>query len=198
MGGVYNSFDEVDFSQLPDKFVLKTNHDCGGVAICKDKKHFDLNSVRKEFEERLNKNFFWLGREWAYKDIERKIICEEYIENISDNNYKFFCFDGKVRAIYIAPYREKTVDYFDREYNHLDIETKLHHCAEVPPEKPDTFEQMIDLAEKLSDGIPHVRVDLYETRGKIYFGEFTFFHEAGFTPFIPDKWNKTFGDWMKI
>lgn len=197
-GGVYKSFDQIDFDKLPDQFVLKTNHDCGGVVICTDKSKFDIEKTRKEFEKRLRTNYFWGGREWVYREIRPLIICEEYVENISDNNYKFFCFGGEVKAVYVAPYREKTVDYFDADYNHLDISTRLHQCAAFPPAKPDCYEEMKRIAEKLSEDVSHVRVDLYETCGKIYFGELTFYHEAGFVPFIPDKWNKVFGDWMAI
>lgn len=197
-GGVYNKFDDINFESLPDQFVLKTNHDCGGVSICTDKTAYDINKTREEFTKRLNTNFFYAGREWPYKNVERKIFCEQYIPGLSDNNYKFFAFDGVVKAVYVAPFREKTVDYFDENYNHLDIYTKLHKYASVPPEKPSCFDEMKSLAERLSKGIPAVRVDLYEVNGKIYFGEFTFFHEAGFTPFKPDRWNEIFGNWIKL
>lgn len=178
--------------------MLKTNHDCGGVAICRNKEKFHIEEVRKEFERRIHTNMFYAGREWPYKNVERKIFCEHFIDNLSDNNYKFFCFDGEVKTVYVAPFREKTVDYFDADYNHLDIYTRLHQCAAVPPKRPECFEKMKGIAEELSAGIPAVRVDLYEVDGKIYFGEFTFFHEAGFTPFLPEKWNRIFGDWMKL
>ena len=183
--GVWNSVDEIDISSLPNRFVLKANHDCGSVYFCEDKDHFNLNEVKKALKKALKKNNYLAGREWAYKNVKRIIFAEEYIDNLADNNYKFFCFDGKVKAVYVAPYREKTVDYFDADYNHLDIYTRLHKPAPHAPEKTDNFEAMKGLAEKLSKGIRAVRADLYEADGKIYFGEMTFYHEAGFTPFIP-------------
>lgn len=197
-GGVYDSFDQIDFDQLPRQFVLKTNHDCGGVFICRDKDKFNVAEVREEIERRLNTNFFYAGREWPYKNVDRKIICEEYIDNLADNNYKFFTFNGEIKAVYVAPFRERTVDYFDPEYNHLDIYTRLHQGAPTPPKRPECFGEMKVIVEKLSAGIPAVRVDLYEVDGKIYFSEFTFFHEAGFTPFLPEKWNRVFGNWFEM
>ena len=128
----------------------------------------------------------------------RKIIAEEYVEDLADNNYKFFCFNGKCNALYVAPFREKFVDYFDRDFKHLDIFTELHGMAPETPVKPDCFEQMRDLAETLATGLRAVRVDLYLSHGKIYFGEFTFFHEGGFMPFQPDHWNYDFGNWLTI
>lgn len=103
-----------------------------------------------------------------------------------------------MKAVYVVPYRERTVDYFNANYNHLDIITKLHHCADTVPACPESFHEMKALAEKLSQEVPGVRVDLYETNKRIYFWELPFFHEAGFTPFIPDTWNRIFGDWLKI
>lgn len=197
-GGVYSDFDEINFDKLPDRFVLKTNHDCCGVAICTEKKHFDIDKVRSDFKYRVNRDYSIGGREWPYKGVERKIICEEYVENLEDHNYKFFVFDGKMKFVYVAPYREQTVDYFDEDYNHLDIYTRLHKCATMAPSKPECFEKMVEIAEKLGEGIPEVRVDLYESKGRIFFGEMTFFHEAGFTPFLPDKWNQIFGDLIQL
>ena len=196
--GVWNSADEIDISNLPNWFVIKANHDCGSVYFCEDKEHFDEGEVKKALKKALRKNYFWGGREWVYKNVERLIFAEEYIDNLADNNYKFFCFDGKVKAVYVAPYREKTVDYFDADYNHLDIYTCLHKPADKIPQKTDKFEEMKAIAEKLSEGIRAVRVDLYEADGKIYFGEMTFYHEAGFTPFIPDEWNDKFGEWIGL
>lgn len=168
------------------------------MLLCRDKNAFDIGQAKAFLEERLDRNFSYLGREWPYQNVKPRIIAEEYIDNLADSNYKFFCFDGKVKALYIAPYREATVDYFDADYNHLDIITTLHQCAPVPPKKPASFEKMKELAEKISDGYPAMRVDFYDVNGKIYFGEITFFHEAGFEPFIPDKWNRIFGDYFNL
>ena len=196
--GVWKHARDIDFEKLPRSFVLKVTHDSGGVLICRDKDDFDVKKARKFLEKRLRQNFGYRGREWPYQNVRPRIIAETYIENLADNNYKFFCFDGEVKALYVAPYREASVDYFDADYNHLDIVTTLHQCAPVLPKKPDSFEKMKQLAEKLSKGYKEMRVDFYEVNGRVYFGEITFFHEVGFEPFIPDKWNRIFGDWMNL
>ncbi len=194
--GIWNSVDEIDINTLPERFVIKANHDCGSVYFCVDKESFDENEVKKKLKKALKKNYFWGGREWVYKNVNRLIFAEEFVDNLSDNNYKFFCFDGKVKAVYFTPYREKTVDFYDADYNPLNIYTRLYKPAPTPPHKTDKFEEMKAIAEKLSEGIRAVRVDLYEADGKIYFGEMTFYYEAGFTPFIPDEWNDKFGEWI--
>ena len=137
--GVWDNADDIDFDSLPDKFVLKCNHDSGRVFICKDKSNFDFVEAKRCLNEQLNKDYYQGGREWVYKDVPRKVIAEEYIEDLADNNYKFFCFRGKVKALYVAPYREKYVDYFDENYNHLDIYTELHGPAPEIPAKPQFY-----------------------------------------------------------
>ena len=194
--GVWNSFDDIDFKTLPQKYVLKCTHDSGGVLIVN--RNIDLNEAKKFINGHLNRNHAEAGREWVYRTIKPRIIAEEYVEGLSDNNYKFFCFNGKVKYLYVAPYREKTVDYFDEDFNHLDIITTLHQCADVPPTKPSSFDEMKKLAEILSKGIPHVRVDFYDVNGKVYFGEITFYHEAGFEPYIPDEYNYQFGNYIDL
>lgn len=117
-------------------------------------------------------------------------------------DYKFFVFNGKAKALFIASERQKEgeetkFDFFDMDYNHLPIKNG-HPNAEVPPRKPETFEQMRVLAEKLAADVPHLRVDFYEVDGKIYFGELTFSHWTGMVPFEPAQWDKTFGDWLQL
>ncbi len=117
-------------------------------------------------------------------------------------DYKFFCFDGVVKALFVATERgsstaETKFDFFDAEYKHLPF-TNGHPNANVLPEKPEHFEEMKVLASKLSQGIPHVRIDLYECNGKVYFGEMTFFHWGGLKPFDPEEWDYTFGSWITL
>lgn len=194
--GVWNLFDDIDFQSLPQNYVLKCTHDSGGVLIVNKK--IDLADAKKFINNHLNRNHAEAGREWAYRTIKPRIIAEEYIEGLSDNNYKFFCFNGKVKYLYVAPFREKTVDYFDDKFNHLNIVTTLHQCADIPPKKPSSFDEMIKLAEILSKGIPHVRIDFYDVKGRVYFGEVTFYHEAGFEPYIPDEYNYKFGNYIDL
>lgn len=198
-GGVWNNADEIELDKLPNQFVLKCTHDSGNTYICKDKHTFDFEGVKAKLNKALKKNYYYLSREWPYKNVRPRIICEKYIPGIVDNNYKFFCFDGKVKFLYVAPYRETTSDYFDADFNHLDgIHNAFHFGAEIPPKKPETFEKMKELAEVLSEGYPEMRVDFYDDNGKIYFGEITFFQEGGFAPWIPDEWNVRFGEYINL
>lgn len=203
--GVYNSFDEIDFDKLPDQFVLKCTHDSGGLVICRDKQHFDYQSAKRMIELCLKRNFYWVGREWPYKNVKPRIIAETYMEDESTHelrDYKFFAFNGEVKALFIASDRtskteETKFDFFDTEFNHLPF-TNGHPNAAVMPKKPDNFEEMKELASVLSKGIPHLRVDFYEVNGKTYFGELTFSHWSGMMPFVPEKWDYIFGEWIDL
>ena len=201
--GVWEHFDEIDFEALPDQFVLKCTHDSEGVAVIRDKKTMDRAAVREKLEQALKQNFYYIGREWPYKNLKPRIIAEKYMEDHVDGelrDYKFFCFDGEPKALFVASDRTDTqvfFDYFDMEFNHLDIKQKYPHAAK-PLRKPDTFEQMAKYARVLSSGFPHVRVDFYEVDGRLYFGELTFYHFSGFMPFEPQKWDRIFGDWLRL
>ena len=182
---VYNSTKEINLDTLPDKFVLKCTHDSGSVAICKDKKTFQKEKAFAMLDKGLKRNFFWENREWPYKNVKPRIIAEAYLEDKETQelrDYKFFCL----------------FDFFDADYRHLDIRKGHHPNADTPPEKPHSFEKMKEMAERLSQGIPHLRVDFYEANGKIYFGELTFTSGSGFTPFEPEEWDLRFGKWLKL
>lgn len=200
--GVWDNAKEINFDTLPDQFVLKCNHDSGGIVICKDKNSINYQEVVQFLNKRLKRNFYWAAREWPYKNIERKIIAEQYMVDESGyelKDYKFFCFDGKCKAIFIATDRgvDTRFDFFDTSFNHLPIKNG-HENATREILKPSSWDKMIELAEKLSEGIPQVRVDLYDVLGKIYFGEMTMFHFGGKKPFKPDEWDYTFGSWIKL
>lgn len=199
--GVWETADDIDFDKLPEQFVLKCNHDSGSVVICKDKSALNKKKTAKYLNKRLKKSGFWYGREWPYKNVKPRIFAEQYIGNSGNDDvcdYKFFCFNGKAELLLIAADRqnkktETTFDFFDMEFNHLPF-VNGHCMARNTPKKPKQFEKMIVLAEKLSHGIPHVRVDFYEVEGRIFFGEMTFFHWSGFCPFEPEKWDYILGD----
>ena len=201
--GVWDKFDEIDFDSLPDQFVLKCTHDSGGLVICKDKATFDYDSARIKIEKSLKNNYYYHGREWPYKNVKPRVLAEKYMEeaDIGDiHDYKFYCFDGTVKVLYIVSERhdlntETKHDFFDEDYNHLPI-FQGHPNAVIPPKKPIHFEEMKKLAAILSAGIPHVRVDFYEVDGKVYFGEMTFFTYSGFEPFISEEWDYKLGEWL--
>ena len=202
--GVYDSFDEIDFNQLPNQFVLKTTHDSGGVVVCADKTKLDMKAARKKLEKSLRKNYFYEHREYPYKNVKPRIIAEPYMVDESGTelkDYKFFCFDGKCKMLFVATERqtrkEPFFNFFDRNYNLLPFK-QGHPVNPVIPKKPERYEEMIRIAEKLSIGYSHVRVDLYNIHGRIYFGELTFFHFSGNVPFEPEEWDYKIGKWLKL
>ena len=204
VGGPWTTFDEIDFDGLPDQFVLKTTHDCGGVLICKDKKTLDKEKVRVFLEKHLKRNYYLHAREWPYKDVQPRIFAEEYLSALENDlrDYKFFCFNGVPKLMFIASERqsvdeETKFDFYDMDFNHLPI-INGHPNASQAPMKPQNFEQMKALASVLSAGIPHLRVDFYECNGRLYLGELTFSHWGGFVPFEPSDWDEILGDWLVL
>lgn len=199
--GVWDKFEDIDFDKLPDQFVLKPNHTSGNVFICKDKKNIDFIKLKKDVNAWLKREYYWLHREWPYKNISPKIIAEKYMVDESGTqlkDYKFFCFNGKVKSLFIATDRpfDTRFDFYDENFNHLPF-TNGHENSEKIINKPEKFEKMILLAEKLSQNIPHVRVDFYNINGQIYFGEMTFYHWSGLMPFDPEEWDNIFGSYIK-
>lgn len=203
--GVWDHFDDIDFDSLPEQFVLKCTHDSAGIVIVKNKNDFCRDAAKEKLEARLKQNFYYSGREWPYKNVKPRLIAEKYMEDAKTReirDYKFFCFDGVAKALFIASDRQKEdeetkFDFFDMEFNHLEVKNG-HPFADPLPEKPERFDEMRELAEKLSQKIPHLRVDFYEINGKAYFGELTFFQNSGFVPIEPESWDKELGTWIKL
>lgn len=204
--GVWNTPEEIEWNKLPNQFVLKTTHGGGncGVVICKNKEAADIQSMTKKLNQSLKQNLYTTSREYPYKEVIKRIIAEPYMEDSQTQelrDYKFFCFDGKVKALFIGSERQKReepyFDFFDSEFNLLPIK-QGHPNSINKPQKPCCFEEMKVIASKLSEGIPHVRVDLYEVNGRIYFGELTFFHFGGIVPFEPENWDYRFGEWLTL
>ena len=202
--GVWDKFDDIDFDKLPEQFVLKCTHDSGGVFICTNKKDFNIKKVRKKINRSLKKQYYSTTIEWPYKNVKPRIIAEKYMIDESGyelKDYKFFTFAGRVEALFIATDRnsesETCFDFFDRDFKHLDLRNG-HPNSKKEIIKPKNYEQMIQIAEMIGKGIPHVRVDLYNVNGKIYFGEITFYHWSGLKPFEPEEWDYKFGEWIKL
>lgn len=204
LAGPWDNFDEIDFDALPDRFVLKTTHDSGGVFICKDKKTMDYAAAKTLMQKHLRRNYYLTHREWPYKNVKPRIFAEEYLSGADKDlkDYKFFCFNGVPKLMFIASERqsennETKFDFFDMEFNHLPI-INGHPNAKKAPARPEHFEQMKQLSSVLSQGVPHVRVDFYECDGRLYFGELTFSHWGGFVPFEPSQWDDILGSWIEL
>lgn len=184
--GCWESFDDIDFDKLPNQFVLKCTHDSSGAIICRDKASFDRQQARKRIRQSQQLNYFYACREWPYKNIPHRIIADELLDDHSGkelNDYKFWCFNGVPKYMYCTV-KSKDVyeNFYDMDFNPVNIEHGFRrHQPEF--ERPEAFDLMKELASRLSQGIPFVRVDFFYVEGKVYFGEFTFFDWAGLQPF---------------
>lgn len=200
--GVWNSFDEINFDLLPNQFVLKCTHDSGGLVICKDKTKLNINEVRKKLERGLRRNYFTNTREWPYKNVKPRIIAEKYMvdeSGIQLKDYKIFCFDGEPKTLFVATDRgiDTKFDFFDINFKKISV--KQHYDnSHKSINKPQGFKTMLELSKKLSQDMPHVRIDFYDICGKVYFGEMTFYHFSGLERFEPESYDYEFGKWISL
>ena len=196
--GVWDRVEDIDFDALPERFVIKTTHGCGGMYICRDKTKFDRAAVCRELRKALKRNYFYTSREWPYKDVKPRIIAEEYLQDGEHPNltvYKVFNLSGRptlIQTIQNDKMKSETIDYFDTDWNLLDLRQNYPN-SEHPLPKPKTLGKMLELSEKCSAGFPFLRTDWYEVNGRVYFSEFTFFTDAGHEPFHPDEWDEKLG-----
>lgn len=203
--GTWDTANEIDFDALPDQFVLKCTHDSDSVVICRDKSRLDVRRTRAALARHLAKNYFWASREWPYLNIRPRVLAEQFMQDESGTelkDYKFFCFDGEPKALFIASDRsskteETKFDFFDMDFRLLPF-TNGHPNSGRTLCRPNAFDQMVTLVRTLAKGLPHVRVDLYEINGHLYFGELTFAHWGGLTPFVPEEWDAIFGNWLTL
>ena len=204
VGGPWKHFSEIDFDKLPNQFVLKNTHDSGGVIICNDKDAFNKEEAWKKLEYSLKHNYFYYNREWPYKNIEPRIIAEQYMEELGRGSlldYKLHCFNGKVKVILVCLDRDdengiKKV-FYDHDWNKLDLRRpNISNDSDI--ERPVHLCKMIEFAERLSRNIPFVRVDFYDINGKLFFGEMTFFPSGGMVGFVPEKWDKILGGYITL
>jgi len=200
---VYDSADEINWNALPNKFIVKCNHASGRNIICMNKDNFDIIDARKKLAKWIGHNFFWHGREWAYKNIKPRIIVEHFLEDDKGDllDYKFMCFNGKTKCLFVCSDRNNgeglKVDFYDMNWKHMNFERHYKNSGRTIL-KPEGFDIMVELAQKLSKGIPFVRVDFYEVNGNIYFGELTFFPGNGLEEFTPEFYDELLGSWINI
>ncbi len=193
--GVYDSFEQIDFSKLPEQFVLKCTHDSGSVEICKDRAKFDFESAKDRLTIAMGKNYYSTYREWPYKNVKPRIIAEKFMvdETVDDlRDYKVMCFNGEAKLIEVhenrfSRERGYTQTFYDREWNKLDIAQKGFLPTDEQREKPVKLEEMLALSEKIAKDMYHVRIDWYLIGDKLYFGEITFYDGSGFTEFADEK-----------
>ena len=202
--GVWDNADEIDFDALPEKFVLKCNHN-SDVVICTDKSTLDIEKTREQLNNQLRIDYYCFKREWPYKNIPRKIICEKFMENTNGENlvdYKLFCFDGVPKFIMVNSNRFGEggvhVDMYDMQWTHMEMQDGHYPNAGDIFSKPECFDEMCKLAEVLSKDTTLLRVDFNYWDNKLYFGELTFFHSAGLESFMPEKWDEILGSWVNL
>ena len=202
--GVWDNFSDINFDKLPSKFVLKTTHGGGsvGIVICKDKALLDMDNARKNIEESFKLDIYRLFREWPYKNVPKRIIAEQYMEDDSGElrDYKFYCFDGEPKVMLLASNRfsNHNFNYFDMHFNKLPISSRDGKASDEDIKKPENFEEMIEISRKLSKDFPHVRVDLYSCNHRVYFGELTFFDGSGYDDMESEEWDLIFGSWLQL
>lgn len=201
--GVWDRFEDIDFTSLPNQFVLKCTHDSGGLVICKDKSMLNIEDARRKINDSLKRDYYLNGREWPYKNVPRRIIAEKYMSKSDGSipeDYKVLNFNGNPGIIQVD---------LDRFINHkkklfLPNWTELNFDFNYPTEKeyslkkPDTLNEMLGLARKLSKEFSFLRTDFYVIDDRIYFGELTLFPASGFGKFSPEEWDERIGKWISL
>lgn len=213
VGGPWNSPDEIDFDALPDQFVLKCNHDSGGLSICRDKSKFDFESAKKKLARSLKRNYYRNGREWPYKNVKPCIIAEAYMDDFNPDeegygggltDYKFFTFNGVTKMLYISrgleDHSTARISFYDLEGEQMPFKRSDYKGFEDDVKMPGNMTKMVELSDMLSKKIdsPFLRVDFYEINGKVYFSEFTFYPCSGMMPIEPKEWDETIGSWIEL
>jgi len=203
--GVWNHPQEIDFDALPSQFVLKCNHNSGlGMCICKDKSALNIKKVKSGLRRGLKQDYYLTGREWPYKNVPRKIIAEQFMKSDEGGltDYKVHCFDGEPKLILVCKDRFSqtglTEDFFTTQWEHLDMRRPMHPNSLNEIVKPAELAEMLELAKKLSEGIPFLRVDFYIIEHRIYFSELTFFPASGFEEFVPEEWDTVLGSYLRL
>lgn len=202
--GVWNKFEDIEFGNLPDQFVLKCTHDSGGLVICRDKNVFDQERARRIINKCLKRNYYNTSREWPYKNVKPRIIAEPYVVDKATNSlndYKFFCFNGKVKCFKVDFNRfvKHQANYYDKNckllpFGEKDFPRDPSADIKIPP----VIDEMKKMAEIIAVGQPFLRVDFYYANNHIYFGEITFYPATGFGKIEPEEWDSILGEWIDL
>lgn len=207
--GVWDNPDDIDFDALPEQFVLKCNHNSGlGLCICKDKSKLDIEKVKSDLRKGLLEDYSAVSREWQYRDIPRKILCEKYMKDAKQNektgivNYKVSCFNGEPKYVYVSSNIEgkknDRLSLLTSEWEQAPFTHDRYPAFDEIPAKPVNYEKMLEYSKNLSEGIPYVRVDFYEIDSQIYFSELTFTIASGFTHYSPEGSDELIGSWLDL
>lgn len=197
--GIYDSYEDIKFEDLPDEFVVKCTHDSGSVILCNSKE--DLIRNKNKLKKALKRKYYLAGREYSYKGITPRLIIEKKLTNDPDKglrDYKFYCFNGEPTYLYISEgllkHSTARISFYNIDYSLADFCRSDYPRLDYLPEKPVNYEKMLDICKILSEGNPFVRVDLYEVDGKIYFSELTFSPCGGYMPFEPKEYDRILGE----
>ena len=201
--GVWNSADELKLDDLPEQFVLKCTHDSASVCICTNKKNFDWNAAMDKLQKSLNQNYYWHSREWPYKNITPRIIAEAYMTDESGTelkDYKIYTFGGEpyLTQMDFDRFHNHRRNLYTTEWEYIDETIEYSKDPNVKIAKPEHLEEMLECSRKLAVGTISLRTDFYSINGKIYFGEITFYQEAGFAHFEHEEFAKKLGDQIKL
>ena len=202
--GVWDKFNDIPFDTLPSQLVLKCTHDSGSIIVCNEKNDINLKKLDKYFTKRLSRNYYWSSRQWAYKNIMPRIIAQKFMVDDSGSglkDYKIFCFNGEPKLVQVDIDRygaDHRMNFYSTNWDFIPLMHFRPNAPLININKPICLELMLDLAGKLSANKIHVRVDFFITKGKLYFGELTFYNYSGLVPFYPEEWDRTLGDWISL
>ena len=203
--GEWSNPDQINWDDLPNQFVLKCTHDSGGLVICHDKNKLNKKTAIKKISKCLMRNYYWSGREWPYKHVEKKIIAEKFMTQEDGSglrDYKFYCFNGEPKFLYISEGMENhstaKISFLTLDWKFAPFHRSDYAPFSILPDKPSEFDEMVEIAKKLSQNIPFLRVDLYQINERIYFSELTFSPCSGMMPFMPIDWDRKIGDYLKL
>lgn len=200
--GLYNNENEIVFDHLPELFVLKATHGSSWVIVCEDKSKLDIELAKKEIHHWFNNNFYDLWGEWVYKKVPPRVVCEKFLKDEEEKSlldYKFYCFDGVPKFIHVdlERFQKHQRNFYDLNWNRLPFGL-CYPQGKRDVKKPKQLELMKELVSKLSKGFRFVRVDMYEVKNKVYFGELTFYPGNALEKFTPDKYDFVIGEYLNL
>lgn len=203
MFGIYESVSEINFGILPNQFVLKGTHGSGYNIIVKNKNEINIKKTKNKLNKFLSDKYYAKFCELIYKNITPRILIEKYISEIDNESlidYKFHCFNGEPKYVYLQKNKSENIQkcFYDMQWNKILPEKYISAFYESDFQKPENFDEMIEVAKKLSQGFIFLRVDLYSIENKIIFGELTFFSNAGLIRSSIERFNKEFGELMQL